>query len=242
MGWTRILGRGPVKETQRAHALDVIERNATLLAQLVGDLLDMSRIVAGKMDIERHPIDLGLVVREAVDAVAPNVEAKKLRLLTSLAPAAGEVLGDRRRLQQVVTNLLLNAVKFTREGGRVEVRVLRHETSARLSVRDTGHGIDPALLDKIFDPFEQGDSSTTRSQQGLGLGLAIVRQIVELHGGTIRAESEGEERGATFTVDLPVLAVRAASDAPATASDRQRTGGGYRRASRAHRRRPGGCP
>ena len=155
-----------------------------------------------------------------MDAVAPNVEAKKLRLLTSLAPAAGDVLGDRRRLQQVVTNLLLNAVKFTGEGGTVEVRVVRHETSARLSVRDTGHGIDPALLGKIFDPFEQGDSSTTRSQQGLGLGLAIVRQIVELHGGTIRAESEGEDRGATFTVDLPVLAVRVASDAPATGSAR----------------------
>jgi CheY-like chemotaxis protein len=124
------------------------------------------------------------------------------------ADAAGEVLGEARRLQQVVSNLLSNAVKFTPEGGRVEVRLARHETSARLVVTDTGEGIDGPMLRRIFDPFEQADSSTTRPHQGLGLGLAIVRQLVELHGGTILAESRGKGHGASFTIDLPVLAVR----------------------------------
>jgi PAS domain S-box-containing protein len=208
IGWARLLTARRFDEAQRAHASRVIERNALLQGQLVADLLDISRIAAGKMEIDREPVDLALVVREAVEAVTAEVEAKRLRLQTELDDAAGEVLGEARRLQQVVSNLLLNAIKFTPEGGTIAVRLLRHETNARLSVRDTGQGIEPALLARIFDPFEQGDRSSTRRHQGLGLGLAIVRQLVGLHGGTIHAESAGKGHGATFTVDLPVLAVR----------------------------------
>ena len=208
LGWARLLTARHLDDAQRAHATAVIERNAKLQSQLVEDLLDVSRIAAGKMDIDREPIDFGLVVREAVEAVATNAEAKKLRLVTDLDDAAGEVLGEARRLQQVVLNLLLNAIKFTPEGGTIEVHLARDETFARLTVRDTGQGIDPALLPRIFEPFEQGDRSTTRRHQGLGLGLAIVKRVVELHGGSIGAESAGPNRGATFTVDLPVLAVR----------------------------------
>jgi PAS domain S-box-containing protein len=208
LGWSRLLRRGHLDDAERAGACAVIERNALLQAQLVADLLDVSRIAAGKMEIDRIPVDLVLVVREALEAVASEVEAKKLLLSTALDDAAGEVLGEARRLQQIVSNLLLNAIKFTPNGGRVELRLERHETSARLTVRDTGIGIEPALLARIFDPFEQGDTTTTRRHQGLGLGLAIVRQLVALHGGTIRADSGGAGQGATFTVDLPVLAVR----------------------------------
>jgi len=212
LGWARLMRAGNLSEAERAHASDVIERNALLQAQLVADLLDVSRIAAGKMDIERGPVDLVLVVREALETVMAEARAKKLAVTTDLDAAAGEVLGEARRLQQVVSNLLLNAIKFTPEGGRIELRLGRHETSARLTVRDTGIGIERALLSRIFEPFEQGDGTTTRRHQGLGLGLAIVRQLVALHGGTISARSGGTGQGATFTVDLPVLAVRAGSD------------------------------
>jgi signal transduction histidine kinase/CheY-like chemotaxis protein len=208
LGWARLLTGGRLDAGQQQQAVAIIERNAQLQSELVSDLLDVSRIVAGKMEIDRIPVDLLLVVRAAVEAAGADFEAKNVRLVTELDPAAGEIPGEPRRLQQIVANLLSNAVKFTPPGGVVEVRLVRHETSARLSVSDTGDGIDPAVLPRIFAPFEQGDTSTTRKHQGLGLGLAIVRQLVELHGGTIRAESEGKGKGATFTVDLPVLAVR----------------------------------
>ena len=207
-GWARMLRGAPLSARQRAHALEVIERNADLQGKLIADLLDVSRIAAGKMEVEREPVDLAVVARQAVEGVRAEVEAKKLSLVLDVEDAAGEVLGEARRLQQVVSNLLSNAVKFTPEGGRVEVRLARHETSARLVVTDTGEGIDGPMLRRIFDPFEQADSSTTRPHQGLGLGLAIVRQLVELHGGTILAESRGKGHGASFTIDLPVLAVR----------------------------------
>ena len=215
LGWARMLRASSLDDRQRAHAVDVIERNAELQTQLVGDLLDVSRIAADKMEIERVPVDLVLVVRQTAEAMFAELEAKKLRLALELDEAAGEVFGDTRRLAQVISNLLLNAIKFTGEGGRIELRLTRHEASARLTVTDTGVGIDPAMLSKIFNPFEQADSSTTRRHRGLGLGLAIARQVVELHGGTIRAESEGLGRGATFTIDLPVLAVRVGSRAVA---------------------------
>jgi signal transduction histidine kinase/CheY-like chemotaxis protein len=208
LGWARLLTAGRLDAAQQRHALAIIERNAQLQSELVSDLLDISRIVAGKLDIERVPVDLLLVVRAAVEAAGADFEAKDVRLVTDLDATAGEIFGEPRRLQQVVANLLSNAVKFTPPGGIVDVRLVRHEASARLTVSDTGEGVDPALVPRIFDPFEQGDPSTTRRHQGLGLGLAIVRQLVELHGGTIRAESEGKGKGATFTVDLPVLAVR----------------------------------
>jgi PAS domain S-box-containing protein len=221
LGWARLLTAHPLDEAQRRHASRVIERNALLQAQLVGDLLDISRIAAGKMEIDRATVDLALVVREAVEAVSADVAVKRLHLVTHLDDTAGEVLGDAFRLQQVVSNLLSNAIKFTPEDGTIELTLSRHETSARLVVRDSGEGIEPALLARIFDRFEQGDQSSTRRHQGLGLGLAIVRQLVTLHGGTIRADSEGRGRGATFTVDLPVLAIRvggAASASRATAA------------------------
>jgi PAS domain S-box-containing protein len=208
LGWVRLLRAGQLDDAQQLRALGVIERNAQLQAQLVADLLDVSRITAGKMEIERGPVDLLLVVREALEAALRDAEAKGLALVTDLDEAAGEVFGDAGRLQQVVSNLVLNAIKFTPAGGRVEIGLRRHGANARLIVADTGEGIDPALLERIFDPFEQGDTSTTRAHQGLGLGLAIVKQLVELHGGTIRAQSQGKGLGATFTIDLPVLAVR----------------------------------
>ena len=219
LGWARLLTAGRLDEGQQRHAAGIIERNAQLQSELVSDLLDVSRIVAGKLEIERSPVDLLLVVRAAVEAASADFEAKHVRLVTALDPAAGEVLGDARRLQQIVANLLSNAAKFTPPGGVVDVRLVRHETSARLTVADTGDGMDPAVLPRIFDPFEQGDTSTTRRHQGLGLGLAIVSELVELHGGTIRAESEGKGKGATFTLDLPVLAVRRGRGGSSEAAD-----------------------
>jgi PAS domain S-box-containing protein len=210
LGWARMLRASTLDARQRAHAVEVIERNAELQGQLVGDLLDISRIAVGKMEIERAPVDLVLVVRQAAEAAVSDLDAKKLRLSLELDETAGEVFGDARRLAQVVSNVLLNAIKFTPEGGRIELRLARHEANARLTVADTGMGIDRAMLSRIFDRFEQADSSTTRKHHGLGLGLAIARQVVELHGGTIRADSEGPGKGANFTIDLPVLAVRVA--------------------------------
>lgn len=216
LGWARLLTAGTLEDRQRAHAASAIERNARLQSELIADLVDVSRIAAGKMEIDRVPVDLALIVGSALEAAGTDFAAKRLHLVTELDPSAGEVLGDARRLQQIVANLLSNAVKFTPEGGEVRVRLVRHETCARLSVADTGEGIDPVLLPRVFDPFEQGDGSTTRKHQGLGLGLAIVWQLVQLHGGTVHAESRGKGAGATFTVDLPVLAMRAA---PLSATD-----------------------
>ena len=222
LGWARLLGSGHLDAAQQTHALGVIARNAHLQAQLVSDLLDISRIAAGKMQIDRTPVDLTRVVRETIEMVTAEAEAKTLRLVVDLDAAAGDVLGEALRLQQVVVNLLSNAIKFTPRGGTITVQLVRHETSARLTIQDTGTGIDPEDLARIFNPFEQGDSSSTRSHQGLGLGLAIVRQLVDLHGGTIRAESPGKGHGATFIVDFPVLAVRvdANADSPTPTSAR----------------------
>jgi PAS domain S-box-containing protein len=208
LGWTRMLRTPLLDERQRTHAVEVIERNAELQGQLIADLIDISRITAAKMEIEREPVDLVLVVGAAIEGLAAERAAKNLRLDLHLDDNAGEVLGDARRLQQVVSNLLSNAIKFTPADGWIEVRLARHETSARLTVTDGGEGIEASMLPRIFHPFEQADRSPNRRHRGLGLGLAIVRQLVGLHGGTISAASEGRGRGATFTMDLPVLAVR----------------------------------
>ena len=208
LGWARMLRGDALSDAQRTNAIEVIERNAELQAELIGDLIDISRIAAGKMEIEREPVDLVLVAREAVEGLSADITAKQLRLALELDDRAGEVLGDGRRLRQAISNLLSNAIKFTPAGGRLGLRLARHDASARLTVTDTGEGIDPAILTRIFAPFEQGDRSTTRKHHGLGLGLAIVRQLVELHGGTVRADSAGRGQGATFTIDLPVLPVR----------------------------------
>ena len=201
LGWVRLLRGARLPAGEAARALEVIERNGQLQAQLVGDLLDVSRIAAGKLEIDRVAVDLALVARQAVEGVAADATAKRLDLACALDGAT--VLGDPYRLQQIVTNLLSNAIKFTRPGGRVEVRLARVDGRVSLSVADTGEGIEPGLLSRIFEPFEQGDRSITRRHGGLGLGLAIVRQLVLLHGGTIRADSAGPGRGASFTAEFP---------------------------------------
>jgi len=208
LGWLRMLRNPRLDEAQKAHAVDVIERNARLQAQLINDLLDVSRIIAGKLEMERYPLDLVPVVQDAVEGIRGDVEAKALTLSVSLDPATGEVLGEPMRLQQVVANLLSNAVKFTPPQGRVEVRLSREGVNARLSVADSGEGIEPRMLPHVFEPFQQADSTTTRAHQGLGLGLAIVRQLVEAHGGRARVESAGPGQGATFVVELPIIALR----------------------------------
>jgi signal transduction histidine kinase/integral membrane sensor domain MASE1 len=223
MGWLRMLRNPRLDEAQKTHAVDVIERNARLQAQLINDLLDVSRIIAGKLEMDRYAVDLVLVVREAVEAIRGDVESKALALDVRLDPATGEVLGDPMRLQQVVANLLSNAIKFTPQGGHIDVRLAREGVNARLTVTDSGEGIDPAVLPYVFEPFHQADNSTTRAHQGLGLGLAIVRQLVEAHGGRVRAESGGRGAGATFVVDLPIIAVRG-SRAGAGAPERGRGG------------------
>jgi signal transduction histidine kinase/integral membrane sensor domain MASE1/CheY-like chemotaxis protein len=221
MGWLRMLRNPRLDEAQKRHGLDVIERNARLQAQLINDLLDVSRIIAGKLELEPYPLDLVPVVQEAIEAIRGDVEAKALTLEVSLDPSAGEVRGDPTRLQQVVANLLSNAVKFTARQGRIEVRLARHDVVTRLSVTDSGEGIEPAVLPHVFEPFQQADSTTTRAHQGLGLGLAIVRQLVEAHGGRVRAESGGPGQGATFLVELPILAVRDRRAAPGSTPARE---------------------
>jgi hypothetical protein len=208
LGWLRMLRNPRLDEAQKVHAVDVIERNARLQAQLINDLLDVSRIIAGKLEMERYPLDLVPVVQDAVEGIRGDVEAKALTLSVSLDPATGEVLGEPMRLQQVVANLLSNAVKFTPPQGRVEVRLSREGVNARLSVADSGEGIEPRMLPHVFEPFQQADSTTTRAHQGLGLGLAIVRQLVEAHGGRARVESGGRGQGTTFVVELPIIALR----------------------------------
>ena len=188
-----------------ARVLEAIERNARLQARIVEDLLDVSRAVTGKLRLNVQPIALGPVIEAAIESVRPAAEAKGIALDLALDPDTDLVSGDADRLQQVVWNLLSNAIKFTPQGGRVEIRLARAREQLRLAVRDNGLGIRPTLLPRLFERFWQADSSTTRAHGGLGLGLAVVRHLVELHGGTVGAESEGEGLGATFTVSLPVL-------------------------------------
>jgi CheY-like chemotaxis protein len=181
-----------------------IERNARSQAHLVGDLLDASRITTGKISLENKPVELMSIVEAAVDAVRPSVEAKSLRMQIVLEPWVGPFNGDPERLKQIVWNLLSNSIKFTPQGGLIEVRLERLENKALLIVSDTGQGIDPEFLPHIFDRFRQADSSARRQQGGLGLGLAIVKHLVELHGGAIYAYSRGFGQGADFMITLPL--------------------------------------
>jgi signal transduction histidine kinase/ActR/RegA family two-component response regulator len=204
-GWTQILRSGQLDPEKTARALDVIERNARVQAQLIGDLLDISRIISGKLRLETRPVWPAEVVDAALAAVLPAAESKGVRVERVLDPGAGPVLADPDRLQQIVSNLLGNAVKFTPRDGRVEIRLEERNGEVRLQVSDSGQGIERDLLAHVFDSFWQADASTTRHQSGLGLGLAIVRQLVGLHGGHVEAASEGTGLGATFTVFLPLL-------------------------------------
>ena len=206
LGWTRMLQAGMLDSATTARALKAIERNSELQAKLIEDLLDLSRIVTGKLRLELQPVDPVGVIEESIDAVQALAEAKTIALRVALDATTGSVLADPRRLQQVVWNLLSNAIKFTPQQGSVELRLERADGIARISVRDTGPGIDPDLLPRIFEPFQQGKNA--RSAGGLGLGLAIVHHIVELHHGSVRADSAGHGHGSTFIVELPVMGER----------------------------------
>jgi signal transduction histidine kinase/CheY-like chemotaxis protein len=207
LGWTHILRSDPANAEKQAKALDVIERNTRAQAQIIEDLLDMSRIISGKIRLEVQRVDLGPVIEAAVESVRPAAEARGIRLQTVLDPIGGVVSGDPNRLQQVAWNLLTNAIKFTPKDGRVQVLLERVNSHVEVSVIDTGQGIAPEFLPHVFDRFRQQDSSSSRNYGGLGLGLAIVKQLVELQGGSVRAKSPGEGHGATFVVSLPVTPI-----------------------------------
>jgi signal transduction histidine kinase len=196
-----------LERKQVQHALETIERNAKTQAELIEDLLDVSRIITGQLRLDVRPVMAAPVVESAVASVMPAAEAKGIRLQTMLDPNAGPVAADSGRLQQVLWNLLSNAIKFTPRGGCVQVRVERINSHIEIIVSDTGQGIRREFLPYVFDRFRQADAGTTRQNTGLGLGLAIVRHLVELHGGSITADSPGEGHGATFAVRLPVMAV-----------------------------------
>ncbi|NJN59914.1 MAG: response regulator, partial [Leptolyngbyaceae cyanobacterium SL_5_9] len=205
MGWARLLRTKKFDEETTARALETIERNARSQAQLIEDILDVSLIVRGKLRLNLCPINFVSVVEQAIDSVRPLAEAKTIHLETNLADSAISVCGDPNRLQQVVWNLLTNAIKFTPEQGRIGVELIRHEAQTQLRVTDSGIGIKPDFLPHVFERFRQADGTTTRPHNGLGLGLAIVRHLVELHNGIVQAESEGEGQGASFTVQIPLL-------------------------------------
>ena len=214
VGWTRMLLDGTMDVRSTTRALEVIDRNAHLQAKLVEDILDVSRIITGGLRLNLQPTDLGSVIGAALDGVRPAAEAKQVRLRSRLAPTARLTQGDPQRLQQIVWNLLANAVKFTPAGGLVEVELVDAGDSVQIRVQDDGAGIDPTFLAHAFDRFRQADASVSRQHGGLGLGLAIVRHLVELHGGTVRAESQGAGKGATFTVELPRIGTELASASP----------------------------
>jgi signal transduction histidine kinase/CheY-like chemotaxis protein len=210
-GWALMLRAGRLDAAQANRALETIVRSAKSQNQLINDLLDVSRITTGRMRLDVAPLKLGSVIEAAVETVCPAAEAKGIRLSALLDPAADTVSGDAERLQQVVWNLLSNAVKFAPKGGRVEVRLERADSHVEIVVADNGQGIKPEFLPYVFEHFRQEESGTNRQWSGLGLGLAIVRHIVELHGGTVHAASEGLGKGATFTVSLPIAPARPVS-------------------------------
>ena len=216
LGWSQMVQSRELSDLQKQTAFQTIERSARAQNQLIDDLLDVSRIITGKLRLNVRTVELASVITAAVDAVRPAAEAKNIRLQTLLDPQAGPISGDSDRLQQVVWNLLSNAVKFTPKDGRVQVRLERVNSHVEIVISDTGKGIEPEFLPFVFDRFRQSDGSMTRRHGGLGLGLAIVRQLVELHGGTVNVISAGEEQGSTFTVFLPLLPVR--SNTPDDAS------------------------
>jgi signal transduction histidine kinase len=203
-GWARMLSSGEIRESQRGRALEAIDRNAMTLNQLVDDLLDMSRIVAGRLRLDVQSVKLDGLVSAAVDTVRPAAQAKGIEIATTIDPAAASIMGDPVRLQQVIWNLLSNAVRFTPKDGRIEVRVAQDGArGVEIAVADSGSGVQPDFLPHVFERFRQADTGTTRTHGGLGLGLAIVRHLVELHGGTVRAENNTGGPGATFRIILP---------------------------------------
>lgn len=206
LGWVQVLRAGKLDEAAAARSLETIERNARAQAQLIADLLDVSRIITGKLRLDFKPVDLQRIIDAALETLRPAADAKGIHLAVSLGRLASPALGDADRLQQVVWNLLSNAIKFTPRAGRVEVVLQELGSTAMIRVTDSGIGIRPDFLPYVFDRFRQAESTLTRSHGGLGLGLSIVRHLVELHGGTVEVDSRGEGLGATFTVRLPLRA------------------------------------
>jgi signal transduction histidine kinase len=204
IGWAAMLLNGNLDEITTRHGLETIRRNAQVQTQLIDDLLDVSRIITGKLHLNMRPVDLSEVIQRSLASIRPTAETKNININIVLNETPVPVNGDPDRLQQIMWNLLSNAIKFTPPGGSVEVRIECIDSKVRISVADTGQGIEPDFLPYVFDRFRQADSSHTRKYGGLGLGLAIVRYLVELHGGTVNVASEGKDRGATFTVDFPL--------------------------------------
>jgi PAS domain S-box-containing protein len=214
LGWATLLRRLQPGSDDHSRGLETIERNARVQGQIIADLLDMSRIISGKVQLDVQSLDLAEVINAALDAVRLSIEAKHLRLRVTLDARAGRLRGDPGRLQQVFWNLLTNAVKFTPSGGRIDIVMERVNSHVEVSVEDSGSGIKPEFLAFVFDRFRQADSSTTRRHGGLGLGLSIVKHLVELHGGSVRVKSSGEGKGSTFIVALPISVIRAEESRP----------------------------
>jgi signal transduction histidine kinase/ActR/RegA family two-component response regulator len=227
LGWARMLKEKQLTTEREGHAVDTIERNATSLAHIIDDLLDVSRIIAGTLHLTPQPIDLVAVTHTALQAVKPLAVKRQIDLRFSPEPGATALVsGDAARLQQVIWNLLGNAVKFTPDGGRVDVSVEPVGANIEVNITDTGQGIDPEFLPHVFERFRQAEGSPSRRHGGLGLGLAIVRQLLELHGGTVHAASPGVGRGATFTVRLPALAAGVQVERGPAIADRRSAGSG----------------
>ena len=208
LGWSQILVPGKSSDAEMAEGLGIITRNARTQAKLIDDLLDMSRIISGKMRLDVQRVDLPAVIDAAIESVAPAAEAKGMKLQKVIDPLAGPVAGDPNRLQQVAWNLLSNAIKFSPKGGKIQVVVERVNSHVELSISDTGKGIAAEFLPHVFERFSQADNSTRKGYTGLGLGLAIVKSLAELHGGSVRVKSGGEGKGSTFIVSLPISVVR----------------------------------
>jgi PAS domain S-box-containing protein len=215
LGWSRLLRSGKLSKSERERALAIVERNAQAQTKLIEDLLDVSRIITGKLRLEFQPLQLAAIVKEVVDEFRPAAEAKAIEVAANIDATAGPISGDPARLKQVVGNLLSNAIKFTNKGGRIDVSLKRIDSRAQLRVQDNGIGIDPDVLPHIFERFKQADSSNVRAHGALGLGLAIVQHLVREHRGTVNAESAGPEKGATFTIDLPLAPSEVAAESVA---------------------------
>ncbi len=205
VGWVRLLGDGGLTDEEQARALEVIERNARLQVQLIEDLLDVSRIVAGKAHVEMRPLHPVTFIDAVVDTMRPAAAAKRITIDTKIDLRAGPISGDLERLQQVLSNIVSNAIKFTPRDGRIEIALARGASAVTIDVRDTGEGIAPEMLPHIFERFRQGETGPTRRHGGLGIGLALVKHLVEAHGGTVAARSAGRGQGTTFTVSLPLI-------------------------------------
>jgi CheY-like chemotaxis protein len=207
VGWTHLLKGGKLSESDRARGIDVIERNAAAQRAIIDELLDISRIVTGKLKLDPRPVELSGVIDGAIDAIRPTAEARNIQIFTAIERNAGLVMGEAVRLQQVIWNLLSNSVKFTPSSGRIDVELKAAGEKLKLTIRDTGEGIDAEFLPHMFERFRQADTSSKRVHGGLGLGLSIVSSLVTMHGGEVQAASDGKGKGATFTVTLPMLSL-----------------------------------